>query len=134
MAATFLKIRCKRETIAEETWIEPIRDIFSRYGTSLALLLLCLVGFYRISDIVLGVTSNLFYQDIGFTKVQIAGAVKTYGVIITIIGSFIGGFRRHKNRGNENAFVGSHLISRHKSSLHSFVKNWSRTNDALFCC
>ena len=92
----FSKFVVKRESIAKETWIEPIHDIFSRYGTSLALLLLCLVGFYRISDIVLGVTSNLFYQDIGFTKVQIAGAVKTYGVIITIIGSFVGGFAATK--------------------------------------
>jgi PAT family beta-lactamase induction signal transducer AmpG len=37
------------------------------------------------------VISNLFYQDLGFTKPEIATAVKTVGVIISIIGGFSGG-------------------------------------------
>ncbi len=76
---------------AHDTWVLPVKDIFQRYGTSAAWLLLCLIGLYRISDIVLGVTSNLFYQDLGFTKADIATAVKTYGVAISIAGGFLGG-------------------------------------------
>lgn len=77
--------------MVREGYIEPARDFFSRYGVGVALLLLSLVGLYRISDIVLGVISNVFYQDLGFTKVQIAGVVKTFGVVMTIAGGFVGG-------------------------------------------
>ncbi|MBK1646772.1 MFS transporter [Thiocapsa imhoffii] len=77
--------------MARETWIEPALDFFDRYGLKTALLILALIGLYRISDIVLGVISNVFYQDIGFSKPQIATAVKTFGVIISILGGIIGG-------------------------------------------
>lgn len=76
---------------ARITWVEPVLDFFKRYGASTAWLLLALVGLYRISDIVLGVISNVFYQDMGFTKPEIAYAVKTYGVVISIFGGFLGG-------------------------------------------
>ena len=76
---------------ARTTWVEPVVDFFRRYGVHTAWLLLALVGLYRISDIVLGVISNVFYQDMGFSKPEIAYAVKTYGVIISIVGGFLGG-------------------------------------------
>ena len=76
---------------ARATWVEPVLDFFRRYGASTAWLLLALVGLYRISDIVLGVISNVFYQDMGFSKPEIAYAVKTYGVVISIVGGFLGG-------------------------------------------
>jgi PAT family beta-lactamase induction signal transducer AmpG len=57
----------------------------------LALLLLALVGLYRISDIVLGVISNVFYQDVGFSKTEIASVTKVFGLWMTIIGGFVGG-------------------------------------------
>ncbi|UOG93100.1 MAG: MFS transporter [Candidatus Thiothrix sulfatifontis] len=78
-------------TIAQETWIEPIAEFFRRYGLKTALLLLALIGLYRISDIVPGVISNVFYQDLGFSKPEIATAVKTFGVIVSIAGGFFGG-------------------------------------------
>jgi len=77
--------------MARETWIAPVLDFFDRYGTRTALLLLALIGLYRISDVVLGVISNVFYQDMGFTKPQIASAVKTFGVIVSIAGGLLGG-------------------------------------------
>ena len=55
------------------------------------MLLLALVGLYRISDIVLGVIDNVFYQDMGFTKPEIATVVKTFGLFMTIFGGFLGG-------------------------------------------
>ena len=79
------------ERSVADLWVAPVRDLFGRYGMGAAWLLLCLIGLYRISDIVLGVMSNLFYQDLGFTKEQIATAVKTYGVAISIAGGFLGG-------------------------------------------
>ena len=77
--------------LVEQTYLAPVRDFFHRYGWSLAWILLALIGVYRISDIVLGVISNVFYQDLGFSKSEIAGVVKTFGVLMTIAGGFIGG-------------------------------------------
>ena len=75
----------------QDTYITPLKDFFRRYGLKSALLLLVLVGVYRISDIVLGVIANVFYQDMGFTKPEIAGVVKTFGLFMTIAGGFLGG-------------------------------------------
>lgn len=77
--------------MVDQTYIKPVQDFFERYGRSTAILLLALVGLYRISDIVLGVISNVFYQDLGFTKEQIAGIVKTFGLAMTLVGGFLGG-------------------------------------------
>ena len=77
--------------MARRTWVEPVVDFFRRYGLATALLLLALIGLYRISDIVLGVIANVFYQDLGFTKPEIAQAVKTFGVLVSIAGGFLGG-------------------------------------------
>lgn len=78
-------------TIAIETWIAPIAEFFKRYGVKTAAFLLILIGFYRISDIVLGAASNVFYQDQNFTKEEIATAVKTVGVLVSVIGGVLGG-------------------------------------------
>ena len=77
--------------MVSESYVDPVRDFFRRYGMGLALLLLALVGLYRISDIVLGVISNVFYQDVGFSKTEIASVTKFFGLTMTIIGGFVGG-------------------------------------------
>ncbi len=77
--------------MVQQAYLEPVRDFFRRYGASSAWLLLALIGVYRISDIVLGVISNLFYQDLGFSKSEIASVVKTFGLFMTIAGGFLGG-------------------------------------------
>lgn len=77
--------------IAIETWIAPIAEFFKRYGVKTAAFLLVLIGFYRISDIVLGAASNVFYQDQNFTKDEIATAVKTVGVLVSVMGGVLGG-------------------------------------------
>jgi len=52
---------------------------------------LAVIGLYRISDIVLGVVANIFYQDMGFSKIEIATVSKTFGLFMTIAGGFLGG-------------------------------------------
>ena len=91
LALALVKLGLVNKQMAAETYIEPVRDFFVRYGYSLALLLLGLIGLYRISDIVLGVISNVFYQDLGYSKVEIASVVKTFGLLMTIVGGFLGG-------------------------------------------
>jgi MFS transporter, PAT family, beta-lactamase induction signal transducer AmpG len=72
------------------TLIEPFADFFKRYQWQAALIL-ALIAVYRISDIVMGVMANPFYVDMGFTKDQVAGVTKVYGVIMTLVGAFMGG-------------------------------------------
>jgi len=79
------------QAMVDGTYINPIKDFFERYGMGVAVLLLAVIGLYRVSDIVLGVIANIFYQDIGFTKVEIATIAKTFGLLMTIAGGFIGG-------------------------------------------
>ena len=71
--------------------MDPIAEFFGRYG-KMAILVLLLIGFYRVSDIVLGVIANVFYYDMAFSKSQIATVTKVFGIWMTIGGGFIGGF------------------------------------------
>jgi len=77
-------------------YIDPVKDFFKRYGLHASLLILSVIGLYRISDIVMGVVANIFYQDMGFTKVEIATASKTFGLFMTILGGFLGGVFANK--------------------------------------
>lgn len=73
-----------------ETYVEPALDFTRRYG-HFAILILLLIGFYRVSDIVLGVISNVFYTEKGYDKDQIANIAKTFGLLMTLLGGFLGG-------------------------------------------
>ncbi len=77
-------------------WVEgavlaPFMDFFRRNGLRNALLILLLIGVYRISDLVMGIMANPFYVDMGFTKDEVAAVTKVYGVIMTLVGAFLGG-------------------------------------------
>lgn len=91
MTTIMVKAGLIEEEVVVETYIDPIADFFRRYGLKTAFLLLFLIGFYRVSDIVLGVIANVFYVDLGFSKNTIAAIAKTYGLGMTIIGGFLGG-------------------------------------------
>jgi len=54
-------------------------------------LLLALIGSYRISDIVMGIMANPFYVDMGYSKEEVATVTKLYGVVMTLVGAFVGG-------------------------------------------
>ena len=92
VAVGFVAVRAKlvRAEVVRRVWVAPLADFFARYGKRAALLL-ALIGLYRISDIVSGVISNVFYADMGFSKVEIASAVKTFGVAMSILGGIAGG-------------------------------------------
>ena len=77
--------------MVQDTYIAPVTDFFARYGRA-ALAVLLLVGFYRVSDIVLGVIANVFYYDVGYSKETIATATKVFGLWMTILGGFLGGW------------------------------------------
>ncbi|WP_299624475.1 MFS transporter [Pelagibius sp.] len=68
----------------------PFADFFRRNG-HFAIIILAFVSVYRLSDITMGVMANVFYDDMGFTKVDIANVTKTFGIFVTIAGALIGG-------------------------------------------
>jgi MFS transporter, PAT family, beta-lactamase induction signal transducer AmpG len=70
--------------------VEPFADFLKRYGKQ-ALLILALIGVYRISDVVMGIMANPFYVDMGYTKDEVAAVTKVYGIIMTLVGAFVGG-------------------------------------------
>jgi len=70
--------------------VEPFAEFLRRYGVQ-AVLLLMLIGVYRISDVVMGIMANPFYVDMGYTKDEVAAVSKVYGVVMTLLGAFVGG-------------------------------------------
>jgi PAT family beta-lactamase induction signal transducer AmpG len=70
--------------------VGPFVDFFRRYGW-FALTMLLFIALYRISDYVLGILANPFYDDIGFTKSQVASVAKLYGLWIALVGIAGGG-------------------------------------------
>ena len=70
--------------------VEPFADFIRRYRWQAALIL-ALIAVYRISDVVMGIMANPFYVDMGYTKDEVAAVTKVYGVIMTLVGAFIGG-------------------------------------------
>ena len=72
------------------TLVEPFADFLRRYGRR-ALLVLALIAVYRISDVVMGIMANPFYVDMGYTKAEVATVTKLYGVVMTLVGAFVGG-------------------------------------------
>jgi len=68
----------------------PFVEFFRRNG-EWALVLLIFIGFYRVTDMVLGVMANPFYIDIGFSLPEIASVTKLFGIIVTLTGAVFGG-------------------------------------------
>ena len=70
--------------------VEPFADFLGRYRWQ-AVLILGLISIYRISDVVMGIMANPFYVDMGYTKDEVAAVTKVFGVVMTLLGAFVGG-------------------------------------------
>ncbi|MFN9028725.1 MAG: AmpG family muropeptide MFS transporter [Betaproteobacteria bacterium] len=70
--------------------VGPLADFMLRYRWQAAPLL-ALIAVYRIADVVMGIMANPFYVDLGYTKDEVAAVSKLYGVIMTLVGAFVGG-------------------------------------------
>ena len=85
----------KEQLHSFKTWmrvafLNPFADFIQRYQWQ-AILILGLIAVYRISDVVMGIMANPFYVDMGYTKDEVASVTKVFGVIMTLVGAFIGG-------------------------------------------
>ena len=70
--------------------VAPFADFIARYRWQAALIL-ALIAIYRISDVVMGIMANPFYVDMGFSKEEVASVRKVFGVVMTLVGAFVGG-------------------------------------------
>ena len=84
------KINYVKNYVIITTFWDPIASFVKKYG-SMAIVILVIIGLYRIADIVMGVVANLFYSDMGYTLNQIAAISKFWGLIATIFGGILGG-------------------------------------------
>lgn len=67
---------------------KPFIDIATRKGWMLILLFIVL---YKLGDATLGSMAMSFYLRIGFTKLQVAGVTKVFGLIASLAGIAVGG-------------------------------------------
>ena len=83
----------KKGNVLRYALVEPFR-LFSKKQHWLAAL--GLVFLYRLSDAYFGPLAYPFYDDLGFSKMEIAKISKLYGMIATIIGGVLGGYILNK--------------------------------------
>jgi PAT family beta-lactamase induction signal transducer AmpG len=55
------------------------------------LVILMFVMFFKFGDALAGAMTNPFLLELGFSKIEIASIVKTFGLFATMFGSFVGG-------------------------------------------
>jgi PAT family beta-lactamase induction signal transducer AmpG len=88
----------------------PFVDFFTRYGKRLAVLMLAFIASYRLTDFTMGVMANPFYLDVGYTLKQIAAVAKGYGVVMSILGTILGGVAVARLGTVRSLVVGSLLV------------------------
>ncbi|VAW74160.1 AmpG permease [hydrothermal vent metagenome] len=71
--------------------VGPIVDFVYRFGFKLAMMILGLIMIYRISDLFMGFMAYTLYIELGFTKIEIAIYTKVFGIIMTLLGTIMGG-------------------------------------------
>ena len=55
----------------------------------------------------MGIMANPFYVDMGYTKDEVAAVTKIYGVIMTLVGAFVGGVLSMRFRGDAHPDAGA---------------------------
>lgn len=88
----------------------PLTDFFARFGLRLAVVVLLLIGSYRLTEFTMGSMANPFYIDHGYTLAEIATVVKVIGLPVSMVGVVIGGVIIAKFGLRLALFFGSGLV------------------------
>jgi MFS transporter, PAT family, beta-lactamase induction signal transducer AmpG len=72
--------------------IEPFTEFIQRAGLKHALLVLLFILLYKLGDSMATALATPFYIDMGFSNTDIGAIVKGSGLVMQIVGAFIGGF------------------------------------------
>ena len=95
---------------------EPFREFATRPRW---VAILVFVVLYRFGDALAGGMSTAFYAQLGYTKLEIAGVVKIFGVIATMAGIALGGVIVFRS-GTGRSLVGAGVLA----ALSNFVFVW----------
>ncbi len=71
--------------------VDPFIEFFERNNVATALIILGFILLYKFGDAYAGVMAYPFYYEMGFTKSEVATVSKVFGVIMTVVGVFLGG-------------------------------------------
>ena len=74
------------------SFINPLKDFYKRFGINALTIIFLIIATYRLTDIVTGQITNVFYVKMGFTLDEIALVVKFIALIAAILGFYIGTF------------------------------------------
>lgn len=105
----YLSILKKPGLWFKDSFILPLTDLVSRYKQHL-LLLLFLTFTYRLSDMFLGPMAMPFYQEIGFSKIEVAQITNFYGMWMTILGGLFAGLTLHRYGLVRNMIAGAIFV------------------------
>lgn len=83
--------------------LDPFIDFFKRDA---AILMLLAVIFFKFGDAMLGVVAMPFYIELGFTKTEIALVSKSFGVVMTILGTYFGSYIMYKMGNYKGLLIG----------------------------
>ena len=112
------------------TILSPLSSFFRKNGLSISLLIIGFIFLFKIGEAFLGRMSIIFYDEMGFSKSDIAVYSKGLGWITTIIFTLIGGWFSIKS-GVVRALFISGLAMAITNVMFSFMA-WSEKSELLF--
>ena len=112
------------------TILSPLSSFFRKNGLSISLLIIGFIFLFKIGEAFLGRMSIIFYDEMGFSKSDIAVYSKGLGWITTIIFTLIGGWFSIKS-GVVRALFISGVAMAITNVMFSFMA-WSEKSELLF--
>lgn len=74
--------------------VQPFADFIDRFPEWKMIIFFIVI--YNIGDFLIYGMTNVFFREIGFTKLEIANITKAFGLICTLLGGFLGGVMAHR--------------------------------------
>ena len=112
------------------TILSPLSSFFRKNGLSISLLIIGFIFLFKIGEAFLGRMSIIFYDEMGFSKSDIAVYSKGLGWITTIVFTLIGGWFSIKS-GVVRALFISGIAMAITNVMFSFMA-WSEKSELLF--
>ena len=116
---------------SKKNLISPFKEFIFRNSFFKVLLIFIFIFSFKFGDVIAGVMANPFYVKIGFTNIEIANASKVFGVIMTIVGVFAGGYLV-KQIGILNALIVSGFFQITSNLLYVLLNNIGPEINYLF--
>ena len=90
--------------------INPLKDFYKRFGIYALTILFLIIATYRLTDIVTGQITNVFYIKMGFNLDEIALVVKFVALAAAIFGFYLGTFLLKKFNIYNALLIGAVLV------------------------